>query len=107
MSNHVCCPKAHSKAEAYKSQIQKLWKTRCGCCLEKHPHRVKQDLDRGFILLLLQTALLPESDAGSDAFLQHRVSSFRIVRPRAFSCDTRCMGTLLGRGPLFAQGRRT
>ena len=38
-------------------------------CLKRYPLQVrhKQDWGRGFILLLLQAVVLPESDAGSDA----------------------------------------
>ena len=53
--------------------------------------RHKQDWGRGFILLLPQTAALPESDAGSGAI--NPLSSFVIqtVRPRA-PCGARCIG---------------
>ena len=52
--------------------------------------RHKQDWDRVFILLLPQTAALPESDAGSDV-IKHRVSSYKTVRPHA-PCGVRCIG---------------
>ena len=59
-----------------------------------HPLQVrhKQDCGRGFILLLPQTAALPESDAGSGVIKP--ASSFVIqnqtVRPRA-PCGARCI----------------
>ena len=53
--------------------------------------RHKQDWDREFILLLTQTAELPESDAGSGVIKQHRVSSSKTVRLRA-PCGARCIG---------------
>ena len=53
--------------------------------------RHKQDWGRGFILLLRQTAALPESDAGSDVLSQYRVSSSKTVRRRA-PCGARCIG---------------
>ena len=60
---------------------------------EGHPLQVrhKQDWGRGFILLLPQTAALPESDAGSGVIKP--ASSFvnQIVRPRA-PCGARCFG---------------
>ena len=61
---------------------------------EEYPLQVrhKQDWGRGFILLLPQTAALPESDAGAMMLLsQHRVSSSKTVRPRA-PCGARCIG---------------
>ena len=60
---------------------------------ERHPLQVrhKQDWDRGFILLLYQTAAQPESDAGSLLLSQHRVSSSKTVRPRA-PCGAQCIG---------------
>ena len=53
--------------------------------------RHKQDWGRGFNLLLSQTAVLPESDAGVMSLSQHRVSSSKTVRPRA-PCGARCIG---------------
>ena len=50
--------------------------------------RHKQDWDRGFILLLPQTAELPESVV---LLSQHRVLSSKTVRPRA-PCGARCIG---------------
>ena len=44
--------------------------------------RHKQDWGRGFILLISQTAALPESDAGSGV-VKHQVSSSKTVKPRA------------------------
>ena len=52
--------------------------------------RHKQDWGRGFILLLPQTAALPESDAGSGAIKPARVSSSKTIRPRA-PCGARCI----------------
>ena len=48
---------------------------------EEHPLQVrhKQDWGRGFILLLIQTAALPESDAGSGVIKP--ASSFVIQKP--------------------------
>ena len=53
--------------------------------------RHKQDWGRGFILLLPQTAALPESDAGSGVI--QPASSFVIQngQPRA-PCGARCIG---------------
>ena len=52
--------------------------------------RHKQDWGRGSILLLPQTAVLPESDPSVMSLSQHRVSSSKTVRPRA-PCGARCM----------------
>ena len=49
--------------------------------------RHKQDWDRGFILLLPQTAALPESDAGSDVIKP--ASSF-VIQNRQTSCSMWC-----------------
>ena len=49
--------------------------------------RHKQDWGRGFILLLPQTAALPESDAGSDVIKP--VSSF-VIQNRQTSCSMWC-----------------
>ena len=46
---------------------------------------------KGFILLLTQTAALPESDAGSGVISQHQVLSSKTVRPSA-PCGARCIG---------------
>ena len=56
---------------------------------EGHPlqARHKQDWDRGFILLLSQTAVLPGSDAGSDAIKP--ASSF-VIQNRQTSCSMWC-----------------
>ena len=56
---------------------------------EGHPLQVryKQDWGRGFILLLPQTAALPESDAGSDAIKP--ASSF-VIQNRQTSCSIWC-----------------
>ena len=53
--------------------------------VEKGIHSDKQDLGRGFILLLPQAAVLPGSDANSDSTVlsQYRVSSSKAIRPRA------------------------
>ena len=49
--------------------------------------RHKQDWGRGFILLLLQTAALPGSDAGSDVIKP--ASSF-VIQNRQTSCSMWC-----------------
>ena len=49
--------------------------------------RHKQDWGRGFILLLPQTAELPESDAGSDVIKP--ASSF-VIQIRQTSCSMWC-----------------
>ena len=49
--------------------------------------RHKQDWGRGFILLLPQTAALPESDAGSDVIKP--ASSF-VIQNRQTSCSMWC-----------------
>ena len=56
---------------------------------EGHPLQVrhKQDWGRGFILLLPQTAALPESDAGSDVIKP--ASSF-VIQNRQTSCSMWC-----------------
>ena len=54
--------------------------------------RHKEDWGPGFILLLLQSAALPESDAGSGVVKpEYQVSSSKTVRPRA-PCGARCIG---------------
>ena len=53
--------------------------------------RHKQDWGRGFILLLLQAAALPESDDDSDVIKPGRVSSSKTFRPRT-PCGARCIG---------------
>ena len=56
---------------------------------EGHPLQVrhKQDWGRGFILLLPQTAILPESDAGNDVIKP--ASSF-VIQNRQTSCTIWC-----------------
>ena len=58
-------------------------------CLEKYPLQVrhKQNWGRGFILLLPQTAALPESDAGLDVIKP--ASSF-VIQNRQTSCSMWC-----------------
>ena len=60
--------------------------------LKGHPIQVrhKQDWSRGFILLLRQAAVFPSQMLRVMLLSQHRVSSFKTVRPRA-PCDARCM----------------
>ena len=57
--------------------------------LKRYPLQVrhKQDWGRGFILLLPQTAVLPESDAGSDVI--EPASSF-VIKNRQTSCSMWC-----------------
>ena len=70
--------------------------------LKGYPLQVRheQDWDRGFILLLPQTAALPRSPRllhcldqmlAVMSLSQHRVSSSKTVRPRA-PCGARCIG---------------
>ena len=61
--------------------------------LERYPLQVrhKQDWDRGFMLLLPQTAALLESDADSGVIKPASSSSFKTLRPRA-PCGARCIG---------------
>ena len=61
--------------------------------LQGHPLQVrhKQDWGRGFILLLPQAAVLPDQMFAVMLISQHRVSSFKTVKPRA-PCGTRCIG---------------
>ena len=56
---------------------------------EGHPlqARHKQDWGRGFILLLLQTAALPGSDAGSDVI---KPASSIVIQNRQTSCSMWC-----------------
>ena len=58
-------------------------------CLEGHSLQVrhKHDWGRGFILLLFQDAVLPESDAGND-FVKP-ASSF-VIQSRQISCSMWC-----------------
>ena len=61
--------------------------------LERYPLQVrhKQDWDRGFILLLPQAVVLPESDAGSDVIKPASgfvIQNFQISAP----CGARCIG---------------
>ena len=58
--------------------------------LKGHPLQVrhKQDWGRGFILLLPQTAALPESDAGSDVIKP--ASSF-VIQNHQTSCSMWCL----------------
>ena len=60
---------------------------------EGHPLQVrhKQDWGQGFILLLLQAAVLPESDTSRVLLGQPRVLSSKIVRPHA-PCGAQCIG---------------
>ena len=51
------------------------------------PGRGKQEWGRGFILLLPQAAVLPESDAGSDVIKP--ASSF-VIQNRQTSCSMWC-----------------
>ena len=53
--------------------------------------RHKQDWGRGFILLLLQIAELPKSDAGSGVIKPASSFVIQTVRPRA-PCGARCIG---------------
>ena len=57
--------------------------------LERYPLQIrhKQDWGRGFILLLLQTVALPESDAGSGVIKP--ASSF-VIQNRQTSCSMWC-----------------
>ena len=55
--------------------------------------RHKQDCGRGFILLLPQTAVLPESDAGSDVIKP--ASSF-VIQNRQTSCSIWCSMYCMG-----------
>ena len=65
--------------------------------------RHKKDCGRGFILLLHQAAVLPESDAGSNVIkLRHPKSSDFVLH-----LVTNVWGTLLGHGLRFAQRSRT
>ena len=57
-----------------------------GCPLQV---RHKQDWGRGFILVLPQTAVLPESDAGSDVIKPVGLSSF-VIQNRQTSCSMWC-----------------
>ena len=61
--------------------------------LERYPLQVrhKQDWGQGFFLLLPETAVLPESDAGSDITKLHWVSSSKTVRP-CIPCGAQCIG---------------
>ena len=68
--------------------------TRYRLSFEGHPLQIrhKQDWGRGFILLLPQTAKLPESDAGSGVIKP--ASSF-VIQNRQTSCSMsldRCIG---------------
>ena len=60
---------------------------------EEHPLQIRHKWNWGqrFILLLPQTAALPESDAGSGVLSQHQVSSSKTVRLHA-PCGARCIG---------------
>ena len=62
---------------------------------EWHPLQVrhKQDWDRGFILLLPQTAALPGSDAGSGVI--NPASSF-VIQNRQTSCSMWCLMYCIG-----------
>ena len=75
---------------------------------EGHPLQVRHKLDWGreFILLLPQTAALPESDAGSGVIKP--ASSF-VIQNRQTSCSIWCPmhGMLLVHGLRFAQRRHT
>ena len=64
--------------------------------------RHKQDYGRGFILLLLQAAVLPRSDTGSDGV--GPASNF-VIQNRQISCSM--WFPMLGRGLRFVQWRRT
>ena len=61
--------------------------------MEGHPLQVrhKQDWGRGFILLLPQTAALPESDAGSGVIKPALSFVIQNRQPRA-PCGARCIG---------------
>ena len=66
-----------------------LYYTRSSSSFEGYPlqARHKQNWGRGFILLLPQTAALPESDAGSDVIKP--ASSF-VIQNRQTSCSMCC-----------------
>ena len=70
-----------------------FWKPYLCSSFEGHPLQVrhKQDWDREFILLLPQTAVLPESDAVSSVIKPALSFSSKTVRPRA-PCGARCIG---------------
>ena len=65
----------------------------------------KQSLGQRFILVLPEAATLPGSDAGSDVV--EPATGF-VIRPQTpFHVHCRLWGTLLKRGLLFVQWRRT
>ena len=66
-----------------------LLKQKSSSSFEGHPlqARHKQNWDRGFILLLPQTAALPGSDAGSDVIKP--ASSF-VIQNRQTACSMWC-----------------
>ena len=73
-------------AEVYLREIKMslllVWKSSSSSSFEGYPLQVrhKQDCGREFILLLPQTAVLPESDAGSGAIKPASSLSFKTVR---------------------------
>ena len=58
--------------------------------LKRYPLQVrhKQDWGRGFMLLLPQAAVLPESDAGSDVI---KPESGFVIQNRQTSCSMWCL----------------
>ena len=69
--------------------METMRRRRITSSFEGYPIQVrhKQDWGRGFILLLPQTAALPESDAGTDVIKP--ASSF-VIQKRQISCSMWC-----------------